>query len=189
MNALVLEKNIRFLIYQRNVLVAISILVSLSLVMTSTFLFLKSERIVITPPIIEKEFWVDSNGVSPTYLEQMGCFLGNLLLNKSLQSAPLQRAVLLRHTDSSYVGILRQKLIEEEEALKKQNTSYVFFPKEAKVNLQALEVVLLGDRQAYVAGKQVSSESEGYILHFTYSNSKLLLQSLSSYEGSKSGAT
>lgn len=118
MTLLFLEKKIGFLIFQRNVFAAFSFLSAVAIIILSSFLFFKQERVVIVPPVIEKEFWVDSQHVSPTYLEQFGYFLGQLLLAKSSQSAASQRTVLLRHTDPSYVGTLKKRLVEEEEILK-----------------------------------------------------------------------
>ncbi|WP_068470643.1 type IV conjugative transfer system protein TraE [Candidatus Protochlamydia phocaeensis] len=189
MNQVFLEKNIQFLIFQRNIFAAISMLLSIALILSSVFLFFKSDRIVIVPPVIEKEFWVDSNGVSPTYLEQMGCFLGQQLLTKSAYSAPMQRAILLRHADASYIGILKQKLLEEEELLKKQSTSYVFYPIETKVNPKTLEVILNGERQVYIAGKQISTDKEAYILQFNFSGSKLLLKRVAFFDRSSDGGS
>lgn len=184
MNLSFFEKNLQFLTFQRNILAALSFLMAIALVCTSAFLFFKNERIIITPPVVEKEFWVDSNSVSPTYLEQFGCFLGQLLLSKSAYSASMQRAILLRHTDPSYIGIFKKHLVEEEEILKKQNSAYVFYPVEVKVNAQTLEVLLIGDRLLFVAGKEVSSKREGYLLQFAYLGTKLFLKNFSLNEGS-----
>jgi conjugal transfer pilus assembly protein TraE len=178
MSHLFLEKNIKFLLFQRNVFVAFSFFLILIVLVLSTFLFFKHDRVVIVPPVIEKEFWVDANHVSPTYLEQFGYFLGQLLLAKSSQSAASQRSIILRHTDPSYAGILRQRLIEEEEVLKKQSTSYVFYPVEIKVNPEQMSLLLTGDRLVFIGGKEASKEREGYILRFNYSGSRLLLKEI-----------
>lgn len=180
MNQLFLEKNFKFLMFQRNVFIALTFVLAIASTVLSSFLFLKHDRIVIVPPVVEKEFWVDANHVSPTYLEQFGYFLGQLLLTKSSQSAAAQRAVLLRHTDPSYAGILRQRLIEEEEVLKKQSTSYVFYPVEIKVHPEEMSLLLTGDRSVFVGGKEISKEREGYVLRFSYNALGLLLKEVSS---------
>lgn len=177
-----LDKSSQYLRFQRNVFAAISICLAVSLIMSSSFLFLKRERVVITPAVIEKEFWVDGRSVSPTYLEQFGYFLGQLLLGKSAYSAPSQRTLLLRHTDPQFVHILRKKLIEEEENLTKQNASYTFFPISVRVNQDRNEVLLEGDRVFFVSGKQVSSERESYILSFNLTGSRLLLSGVTAFE-------
>ena len=179
MSRLFLEKNIKFLLFQRNVFVALCFLLVSIVLILSIFLYFKHDRVVIVPPVIEKEFWVDAKHVSPTYVEQFGYFLGQLLLAKSSQSAASQRTVILRHTDPSYVGILRQRLIEEEEILKKQSTSYVFYPIEIRVNIEQMSLHLIGDRLVFIGGKEVSKDREGYILRFSYTGSRLLLKEIS----------
>jgi conjugal transfer pilus assembly protein TraE len=119
MNADFHKENLSSLRYQKNIFLALVFLLSFALILMALFLFWKQERIVIVPPFIEKEFWVDSKSVSPTYLEQFGYFLGELILTKSSQSAATQRSVVLRHTDPAYVGILNKKLYEEEQLLSK----------------------------------------------------------------------
>ena len=127
MDRIFFERNLKNLLAQRNFLVGLSTLLAIGLILASSFLFFKTERIIVIPSIIEKEFWVDSNAVSATYLEQYGFFLGQLLLNKSANSADIHRTVLCRHTEPSYLAALKQRLIEEEETLKQQNASYVLF--------------------------------------------------------------
>lgn len=174
-----LERNVKFLLFQRNIFITLVFLLGLIALVLSVFLFFKRDRIVIVPPVIEKEFWVDAKHVSPTYLEQFGYFLGQLFLTKSSHSAASQRSIILRHTDPSYAGVLKQRLIEEEEILKKQSMSYVFYPFEIKVSPEQMSLLLIGDRLVFVGGKEVSKEREGYLLHFNYTGSRLLLTEIS----------
>lgn len=170
-----LEKSTEYLRFQRNILATLAVLLSIISILLCSLLFMKKERVIVAPPIVEKEFWVEGKKVSPTYLEQYGYFLGQLLLGKSSQSAPSQRTILLRHTDPSFTGTLRNKLMEEEEMLKKQNASYTFFPVSVQVKPDCNEVLIEGDRVFFVGGKQVSTEREGYVLSFNFSGSRLLL--------------
>lgn len=180
-----LEKTTQYLQFQRNIFAALSILLAASLVCLSVFLFFKSERIIIVPPVIEKEFWVEGDKIAPTYLEQYGLFLAQLLLSKSAHSASNQRAILLRHTDPRFSEMLNQKLLEEEHLLQKQNSAYTFFPHTIQVNSKTNEVVIEGDRIFYMLDKQISNEREGYILSFNYTGSRLLLSGLTSKEKRK----
>ena len=43
----------------------------------------KKDRVVVLPAEITKSFWLDADGVSPEYLEQMGLFALQLALNNS----------------------------------------------------------------------------------------------------------
>ena len=175
-----LDINLQSLKFQRNVFSALTFTLALGIVPLSLFLFLKNERIVISPPVVEKEFWVEGKSISPTYLEQFGCFLGQLLLSKTAQSAPTQRTILLRHTDPGFAPALKNKLTQEEQVLKVQNASYVFYPIEIKVNAAKKEALLIGERLSFASGIQVSQEREEYLLSFSYINSRLLLNGISS---------
>jgi conjugal transfer pilus assembly protein TraE len=180
MNKRFFEKNLSSLLFQRNLLLIIALLLMGGNLLLSSFLFLKNERIVVVPAIVEKEFWVDNNHISATYLEQFGYFLGQLLLNKSAVSAPQNREILFRHTDPSYIGQLKKHLIEEEEILRKQNAAFVFFLSQISVDTQHMIVKLTGEKQLFVSGKKVSSEQSHYHLHFVYVSGRLLLKEISS---------
>jgi len=177
-NRLLLETNLRSLLYQRNIFAGLAVLLATSVVGLTALLFNKTERVIVCPPTIEKEFWIDSHTVSNTYLEQFGVFLGQLLLGKSSQSASAQRSVILRHTDPVFSTLVRKKLIEEEDMLTRQSASYVFFPVEIKVDQAALKVQLTGDRALFVGGKQVSLQRKSYALCFSYQGSRLLLKDI-----------
>lgn len=183
MNSQFLEQNLKSLNFQRNILITLSLIMSVSLAVLSFFLFTKQERIIVTPAIIEKEFWVEGNRISASYLEQFGLFIGQLLLSNSAQSASSQRTAILRHTDPAYINILRKRLLEEEEMLKKQSAAYVFFAEKILVDPQSMQVNLTGERQTYAGGKQVSSNKESYRLTFGYVGSQLLLKSVSANGG------
>lgn len=183
MNAEIHKVSLRSLTFQRNVFLAISGVLSISLMVFSSFLFLKSERVVIVPPVIEKEFWLDANNVSATYLEQFGYFIGQLILTKSSQSASSQRATILRHTSPSFSNVLGKKLIEEERKLEKEQASYVFFPTNIYTNIESKKVVITGNRTTYVSDKIVSNAEEKYVLSFAFNGSRLLLTGINEIGG------
>jgi conjugal transfer pilus assembly protein TraE len=178
MNNAFLRSETHSLRFQRNALLAFSFLLSASLLLSLTLLSFKQERIIVTPPLIEKEFWVSSSAVSSTYLEQFGLFLSKLLFEKTPHSSRTQREAILRQTDPSFAAALNAKLLKEEESLLKQNASYVFFPEEVNVNPQKKSVSIRGERVAYILEKPISKEKERYTLTFRQSGSRLLLNSL-----------
>lgn len=171
-------ENSRSLLFQRNVLLAFSGILLISLMVLTCLLFFKRERIVIVPPVVEKTFWVDSHTISATYLEQFGHFIAQLLLAKSDKTAPLQREVVLRHTDPRFVGLLSKKLLEEEAILREQQASYTFYAEKIDVDQKKLRVVIFGERALFSEDRKISSEKERYALQFAYSGSRLLLISI-----------
>ena len=176
-------ENSRSLLFQRNVLLAFSGILSISLVVVTCFLFFKRERIVVVPPVVEKTFWVDSHTISATYLEQFGHFMAQLLLAKSDKTAQLQRDTVLRHTDPKFIGVLSKKLVEEESILREQNASYTFYAERIDVDQKKLRVVVFGERVLFSEDRKISSEKEGYALQFAYSGSRLLLVSIEKESG------
>ncbi len=148
----------------------------------SAFLFFKQDRVIVIPPVVEKAFWVDQSSVSPTYLEQFGCFIGQLLLGKSEASASLHRDIVLRHTDPIFIGHLKKQLQEEEALLGKQGSSYVFYPERIETDVKNLKVLLVGERCVFVEDKMISTTKEEYVLGFAYSGGRLLLRSLEKKE-------
>jgi conjugal transfer pilus assembly protein TraE len=171
-----MSEHVESLRFQRNMFVGLTVAMACTSLVTSCFLFMKNDRIILTPPVLDKSMWVESYAVSPSYLEQFGVFLGQLLLNKSSASSSSQREILLRHCSSEYTPFLKQKLLEEEDKLKKQNISYVFYPSQVTVNSETWEVTLSGDRSTFAGAKQVSFNKERYRLQFTYSGGRLLLK-------------
>ena len=178
MNEIIREYTFRSLNIQRNILLATTfalLILSLSL---SLLLFNKTEKVIIVPSSLEKEFWVDGSFVSPSYLEQMGCFVGDLLLTRSPASSAMQLTILMRHTDPSFASILGTKLSAELARLSKDNASYVFFRVKANVDLETNSVILEGDRTLFLGDKVLSTSREQYRLGFSNHNGRLLLNSI-----------
>ena len=185
MNQSFLEKDVKSLQFQRNIFSASLVILSVALAFQSVFLFSKRERIIVVPPKIEKEFWVDSDSVSESYLEQMGAFLGSLALAKSSESYIMRTKLLLKYTSPSFEGALRQQLTKEFELLKRENASYVFFPFSIQTNARDLTVLLEGDRILYAGGKEISNTKESYEMSFEYSGGRILLTGIE-FKGKKS---
>ena len=56
--------------YQRNMLLGLTGVLLLILIILSACLFLRSERVIVLPPEVRREFWVEGNRFSPEYLEE-----------------------------------------------------------------------------------------------------------------------
>ena len=185
MNEIIREHTLRGLNVQRNALFAIVCFLLVLSVSLSTLLFLKSERVIVIPAILEKEFWTEGATVSPSYLEQMGCFVGDLLLTRSPASADMQLTILMRQVAPAFVPMLSTKLTEELTKLKKDNASYVFFRTKVVVDPQKQNVTLEGDRTLFLGDKVLTTARERYRLGFINFGGRLLLASVERVEGNK----
>lgn len=63
------------------------------------------ERIVVVPPSVHKTFWVEADRVSPEYLEEMGYFLMQLILNVTPQSVDHQELFTRRGSRGKQGGV------------------------------------------------------------------------------------
>jgi len=173
---------LRNLSFQRNALLFFSAFLAVSTLLLSISHFFKNEKTIVVPPEIRSEFWVDSTGFSPSYLEQIGLYIGQLILSKSSESADKQRGTVLKHTHPQFAGFLNKKLTEEASRIQKEGISYVFFPLEVRVRLEKKEVLISGERVSYLNDRKLSSNKEEYLLSFTYSGGRLLLSGIKSQE-------
>ena len=185
MNEIIREYTMRGLTVQRNVLLSLVFFLLLLGLVLGSLLFGKNERVIVVPAILEKEFWIEGSFVSNTYLEQMGCFVGDLLLTRSPYSADLQLTILMRHVDPSFASILSRKLFSELEKLKKDKASYVFYRTGIVTDSQNQSVVLEGDRTLFLGDKVLSTSRESYRLKFTNFGGRLLLASIERGDDSK----
>jgi conjugal transfer pilus assembly protein TraE len=176
------ENNYRSLLVQRNFLAGVTSVLAVSTVVLSTLMFSKQEKIVVVPPVLERPFWIDGSAVSSSYIEQFGMFLSSLLLSKTPASAVSQRNTLLKYTSSKYFGKLKQRLLEEEEKLKKQNASISFFPLGVQVNQSNLELILEGEKVFTVGSQQISKKKEKYKMSFSFESGVLKLSGIENYE-------
>ena len=54
--------------YQRNMLLGLVAVLLTILVILSSCLLFRSERVIVLPPEVRREFWVEGNRFSPEYL-------------------------------------------------------------------------------------------------------------------------
>jgi conjugal transfer pilus assembly protein TraE len=165
-------------LYQRNILLPITILLSVALLVSIIFLSIKKERIVIVPANITKDFWIDSNTISPTYLDQMGQYFASILLTKSSSTSLESIEKILPHIHPSNVTKIRQALIMEYKQMQKGNISYVFYPEQSFLNMKDLTVSIEGEFVEIVSNKIVSKKKTKFALSFIFSGGKLMLTNL-----------
>ena len=103
----------RILIERNRLLIALSITGGLSLLLGfSVFCLVGKERVVIVPPIVNRDFWVATDTVSDSYLEQMAEFFAGLLLNVTPNSFATRSEHLLQHVaPNAYPTLKTQSVV------------------------------------------------------------------------------
>lgn len=165
------------LIEQRNgyLVLACGLMVLCVLLATLIFYLSNRERIVITPPVIDRSFWVTNSQVSPEYLSEMTVFFAYLRLNVTPDTVDSQRQLLLRYVDPRYYGQLNDALIAERDRILQQHISSAFYPVNVQVNSKALAVVITGDLTSSIGTTPLPTQRVTYAVTYRYNNGRLFV--------------
>lgn len=170
-------ENIGKLIKQRNTSLVFASLILITNILLGAKLLFHSDRIVIVPPEIRKEFWIEGARASSTYLEQMSLYFAKQMLDMTPETAGEIRTTILRHVSSDYYATLSQKLIEQEQYLKEHSITTVFFPKSVRVDEKHKLAKVTGQIKQMV-GKEITKEEEHtYMLKYQYDGVRFLISS------------
>ncbi|HUX80186.1 MAG TPA: type IV conjugative transfer system protein TraE [Alphaproteobacteria bacterium] len=165
------------LLHQRNLILALGLgLLGLNFTQALFTLF-HSERIVVVPPDLKQEIWLEKNRVSASYLEEMALVFADLILESSPASAAYKRDIILRNTVSEGYGPLKTQLLRDEDQLKKDHVTTSFQPNAIKVDAHKLTVELTGDLLRFVGEKRISQSRDRYQFQFEYRVGRLLIKS------------
>src|ERR1700722_5313607 len=136
MKSLIQKSELRKLKEHRNgyLVLSVGLLILCIMLAALCFCMMNREKTILTPPQIERTFWVSGSEVSPEYLSEMTAFFAWLRLNITPDSADHQRDLLLRYTDPNYYGALKNDLIAEHDRITQQHISMAFYPVNIKVD-------------------------------------------------------
>ncbi|MCK4934346.1 MAG: type IV conjugative transfer system protein TraE [Simkaniaceae bacterium] len=186
MDAHSLKNNICKLVQQRNIFLCFSLLSITASLVLAILLFNKNEKVIVVPTI-GASFWIENTQTSSTYLENMGTFLSDLLLNRSPADVEWKNKTLLSHIHPAYYHEISQILKEEKTNILKQNQSIVFRPLRSFVDTASKQFIIEGERLVLVSqskklGNCAQQDKKRYILGFQCENSRLSLISLKQEE-------
>lgn len=156
---------------------SLCLLLALGLILNASF-FKKKERIVIVPPEVNKEFWIESNRVSPEYLEQMGVFFATLGGNLSPSNATYNVKFLSHYIPPDVYGDLKSELASQAHYITKNNITQAFFPSAVKVIDGENRVLIEGNVIRNIGTTRVSNEKMVFNIKFRVNNFKLLIEEL-----------
>lgn len=135
------------------------------------------ERTILVPPVVHKTFWVDSDKVSAEYLEQMGYFLLQLVLNVSPQSVDYQSKLLLQYAAPASYGEIKTAMAVVAERLKRDGASTVFSPRSLTTDERELKVAVQGSLTTFIGDRRVSETNKAYLVELQYALGKLYIKS------------
>lgn len=158
---------------------SVTLLLGISLVITTLMLSVKSERILLVPPKMTKEFWIERDRVAPEYMEQMGVFIATLVGNLSPGNAEFNVNMLIKHyLDPAHNNpeVVRE-LLGQAAYIKKNNITQVFFPSSISiVDSENMKVRVEGSNIINIGTARISGEKVSYLIRFNARNYKLYVE-------------
>lgn len=138
------------------------------------------EKVIVTPPVVEKSFWVHGDEVSPEYLEQMALFFAGLALTYHPDNVDDQVRLFLRYADPAVYGALASRLEADAEKVRRNNLSSVFYPQEVRIKGQ--RVALTGQLATFVGQKSVDTRQGVFRFRFEYRGGRLFVSGFEEVE-------
>lgn len=180
MRSLIQKTRLNALLEARNgcFILSIGLIILCILSVTLNFYLSNRERIIITPPTLDKNFWVTHQEVSESYLSQMSLFFSYLRLNVTPSNVTTQQELLLRYVDPAYYGEFKNTLLKEAERIVKEHISSSFYPVKLEVNTQELYVHITGDFLSSIGSTQIPIQRITYFIQFSYQNGKLFIRQI-----------
>jgi conjugal transfer pilus assembly protein TraE len=159
---------------------SITLLLGISLVITTLMLSVKSQRILLVPPQITKEFWIERDRVAPEYMEQIGVFIAMLVGNLSPGNAESNVNMLIEHyLDRSlkHPETVRELLGQGASYIKKNNITQAFFPSSIFVAAtDNMKVRVEGSNVMNIGTARMSGERVSYLIRFNAREYKLYVE-------------
>jgi conjugal transfer pilus assembly protein TraE len=157
-------------------LAILGLVVCLGLALVIMFNMVGRERIVLTPPALDKSFWVAKDKVSASYLEQMGGFMAYLTLDVSPSSIEWKKAMLLQYVAPDVYGALQTRQDLEGDRLKRLNATTQFSVAQLVPDEDTLSVHLKGRLATFINGTRTSDVEKEYVVAFDYTGSRIQLR-------------
>jgi conjugal transfer pilus assembly protein TraE len=134
------------------------------------------DRIVVTPPAIDKTFWIAKDRVSGSYLEQMGGFIAYLTLDVSPQSIEWKKAMLLQYVSPDVYGLLQTRQDLEADRLRRLNATTQFSIAQLVPDEEAMNVRLRGRLATFINGTRTADVGREYLAQFELKGGRVQLK-------------
>jgi conjugal transfer pilus assembly protein TraE len=157
-------------------LAILGLVLCLALALVIMFSLVGRERIVLTPPTIDKSFWVAKDKVSASYLEQMGSFMAYLTLDVSPSSIEWKKGMLLQYVAPDVYGALQTRQDLEADRLKRLNATTQFSVAQLIPNEDSMSVHLKGRLATFINGTRTSDIEREYVVAFDYAGNRIQLK-------------
>jgi conjugal transfer pilus assembly protein TraE len=136
-------------------------------------------REILLPPEISRPMWVSNNGqVSAEYLEDMGLFIIQLVMNTTPVSVDYQSKMLKKYVCAEGYGSIDTLIRNNTEKLKRDSATTVFSPRTVLSDPTSGRVTMTGNLSVLIGDRRMSDEGKTFVLDFGNLSSKLCVKGL-----------
>lgn len=153
----------------------LGLLALLALALVTVLLMVGRERTVVTPPTLQKSFWVDGDQVSGAYLEQMAGWIATLILDVSPGNIDYNRTILLQYAAPDAHGALAQAMELAAAKLKRDNATTLFAVQQLTPDEATRSVVLKGRLATFINDRRVADAPKTYLAAFRFAGGRIQL--------------
>ncbi|MEW8701723.1 MAG: type IV conjugative transfer system protein TraE [Candidatus Thiodiazotropha sp.] len=132
-----------------------------------------TEKTIVTPPIIERPFWVKGSEVSPEYLEEMARYLSTLVMNATPKSIDANIEIFLRYVAPKSYGDIRSRMTVQADRLKRDDVSTAFYPVGYQTRSKQRQTVVTGDFVTMVGKQRISSVRRSWRYDYSFTGGRL----------------
>lgn len=124
------------------------------------------DRTIVTPPNLEKSFWITQKTASPEYVEQMALWIASLILDVTPDTIKYKSDLLLQYVAPSAHGELSEKQTLQTQRLKRDNASTYYVLQTINIDSARLAAVLSGRLHTLINGRHVDEIEKFYFVRF-----------------------
>lgn len=135
----------------------------------------QTQKVIILPPRVDKEFWVSGNEVSNAYLEQVGLYIADRLLSVSSENVDFSLNTIMPFmtTEPQLIKAIKDKFIEFTRIIKVNNISQIFYP--VKVDIKKDELIIDGTLKKLTGNVLMSETKPKLKLKYTINNGRFVI--------------
>ena len=148
------------------------LLLAVGLILNAT-VFRENTRIIVVPPTLTDQFWIEKGKAAPEYMEQMAVFLATLAGNLSPRNAEFNVDALLKYIDHGRMIEVKDDLSAQAEYIKKNNISQSFYVDATNVDMTNQSVIVEGQVVRNIGAIKVSQEKMRFHIGFKMSGYSL----------------
>lgn len=141
----------------------------------SVYFMVGKERVIVVPPIVSSDFWVATDSVSDSYLEQMTSFFASLVLNVNASNFAKRSEQLLQHVDPLSYSRVKAEITEQEGDINRRALTSAFHPMSFNIDRKNLVVELKGELRVFSGNTLIGSGTHVYQIRYSNRNGKLYI--------------